>query len=68
MLCPYLKLVGIMQETKNWYVCTHTYVVPENIPFRNKVADASMLFKKSLFWQKLYFHSKQWCESCVRDF
>ena len=47
-------------------------IVTENIPFSTKallVLLMSTFFAKNQpFWPKKYLYSKQWCESCVREF
>ena len=50
-----------------------TYVVSENAPFSTKyflilLMSAFFLAKKiSVFWQKWYLYSKQYCVNCARD-
>ena len=47
---PCLKLVKIVVETWNWFVNTHTYTVPENIPFCKKALLISLM--SAFFLQK----------------
>ena len=46
-----LKLVRIILET--WYVSTHTYLVPENIPFSTKTT--LILLMSAFFCKKKTF-------------
>ena len=56
-----------------WYVSTNRYLVSENIHFSTRtplILLTSAFFGKKLvfFGKSNYLYSKQWCESCVRDF
>ena len=57
-----------------WYIRTHRHEASKNILLSTKplliVPILAIFCKKNqhFFWQKQYFYSKQYCESCVRDF
>ena len=66
-----LKLVRIILETSN-LARKYTHICSfRKYTFNTKVLLILLNFflqKISVFWSKQHLCSKQWCESCVRDF
>ena len=56
---------GTCQKREIWYICTHTYVISENIPFTTRTSlillmPAFFSEKSTYFWQKQYVYSRSY--------